>query len=230
MNFTVAESIRLADEVTREIGQPEATVVLCPAYVSLSAVAKVVENSTVELGAQDVFFEQNGAYTGEVSASMLTDIGCKYVLVGHSERRTRGESNDDVRRKTVTALSVGMRPIVCVGETLADRKAGTGTEYVQSQLRAALREIVSGEVLVAYEPIWAIGTGVEAQPEQTIPMLKDIQDTLSGLGLVAPVLYGGSVQQSNARRFIDEGYAGVLVGGASWQSQSFIGIVKAIVN
>ena len=230
MNFSISESIRLAEEVMNGIGQPEVNVVLCPSFVSLAPVSKVLASQTVALGAQDVFFEKNGAFTGEVSIEMLKDAGCAYVIVGHSERRALGENNDDVRRKISATLSAGLRAIVCVGETLADRKAGTGTEYVQSQLRSALREIVSEDVLVAYEPIWAIGTGVEAKAEQTVPMLKDIQETLSGLGIAAPILYGGSVKSDNARRFVDEGYAGVLDGSASWQSESFVGIVKAIAD
>lgn len=230
MNFTLKESEKLMTTIISDLGIFTGTVVVCPSFVSLSAVSKLMQNTSYYLGAQSCFYETDGAYTGEVSPRMLKDVGCQYVLVGHSERRTRGESNDDVRRKLVAVMAEGLTPILCVGESLADRKAGTGVEFVQSQLRVGLSDVSSGRVMVAYEPIWAIGTGVEAQAEQTIPMLQAINATLGQMKIETSVLYGGSVQASNARRFVDEGYAGVLVGSASWQSESFVGIVKAIMN
>lgn len=228
MHFTLAESTRLAADISDGFDKSESEIVVCPSFTSLYAVRDVLEDSKILLGAQDVFYETKGAFTGEISPGMLADAGCKYVIVGHSERRHLGDRSDDIRRKLVAALEVGIKPIVCVGESLADRKAGTGGEFVTSQLRSVLRDVSVKDFIVAYEPIWAIGTGEEAKTDKVVPMLDEIKKTLTKLNLTVPILYGGSVDGENAKGFIDDGFDGVLVGTSSWKSDSFLAIIKAI--
>lgn len=227
MNLDLAESESLAGDIVAGLGEANANIVLCPPFTSLAAVKKVVEGSAVKLGAQDIFYQQDGAFTGEISADMLTDVGCEYVIVGHSERRKLGDTNDIVRKKMDTAQDAELNVILCVGESLADRKAGTGEEFVLSQLRTVLRDSKATKLLIAYEPIWAIGTGNEATKEQVEPMLSAIKSTLSSLNIEAILLYGGSVNGANVNVFMQTGFDGVLVGGASLKSDSFLEIVKA---
>lgn len=228
MHFTLAESTRLAADISDGIPESKSSIVLCPPFTSLYAVRDVLEGSSISLGAQDVFYEPEGAFTGEVSAGMLVDAGCKYVIIGHSERRHLGENNEEIRKKLLSASESGLTPVLCVGESLADRKAGTGEEYVKSQLRTVLKGSSFKNLLIAYEPIWAIGTGEEADNEVVVPMLDAIKKTLSEIQLNAPILYGGSVSAENASGFVKSGFEGILVGTNSWKSESFIDIIKAL--
>jgi triosephosphate isomerase len=189
-----------------------------PAFPHLALVADTAIGSDLQVGAQDVSPEGDGAFTGDVSAGMLVDLGCRLVLIGHSERR-HGYSEDDqlLRRKLAAAVNSGLKPLFCVGETLADRKAGKASEVVLRQLEAAKG---FGLAAVAYEPVWAIGTGENATPRQAAEMHSLIRAALPGPGAV-PVLYGGSVNPDNAAELLAlPEVDGVLVGGASLKLDS----------
>lgn len=184
------------------------------------------------LAGQDCSAHDGGAHTGEVSASMLLEWGCQWVILGHSERRTDlAESDQQIAAKLATAIAAGLTPVLCVGESQAAREAGREEIVIRSQLRAALGELQQAPLLIAYEPIWAIGTGVTASPEQADSMHAVIRDELSGLwgeGLLVPLLYGGSVNPDNAAALFDcPNVDGALVGGASLDGGSFSKIVQA---
>ncbi|HET8710576.1 MAG TPA: triose-phosphate isomerase [Spongiibacteraceae bacterium] len=208
-------------------------VVVCPPFVYLSAVREQLANSRIKLGAQNVCSEPEGAYTGEVSAPMLRDCGCGFVIVGHSERRQLfGESDGLVATKAALALQQGLTPIVCVGESLAEREAGKTLAVIARQL-VAVQEKLSGEdlrrIVVAYEPIWAIGTGRTATPEQAQEVHAFIRQQLREQQADAvPILYGGSVKADNAQAlFAQVDIDGGLVGGASLKAEEFAAICKA---
>jgi triosephosphate isomerase len=213
---------------------------LCPPAPALMALSAILDKTGVALGAQNLYWEPEGAFTGELSPAMVAEF-CHYVILGHSERRALFHEIDlDVRRKVLAALSVGLTPVLCVGETLEQNEAGRAAEVVSSQLRAALDgvQINSAERLViAYEPVWAIGTGKAATPELTETLLRNVvRPTLAGLfgeeiAQGVRVLYGGSVNAANAAAFfampeID----GALVGGASLKAKDFIEITRAAGN
>ena len=217
---------------------PQMVVVgLAPPFPFLEAVDKAVEAHGVEVVAQDCHAEPQGAFTGEVSAPMLASLGVHRVIVGHSERRQLfGETDAVVAKKLRAVLAAGMRPVVCVGETLAERDGGRHEEVVDRQVREALQGLApddAAKVVVAYEPVWAIGTGRTATPEQAGAMHAWIQKTLAGLfpGLRLPVIYGGSVKPDNAAGLAaTPGIDGALVGGASLSVDSFLAIVRATVE
>jgi len=211
-------------------------VLLCPPFVYLSDVARLLTDSEVALGGQSVCDEPQGAFTGEVSAAMLKDVGCRYVLVGHSERRQLfGEDDALVARKFVAAQSQGLVPVLCVGETLEEREGGQTTEVVARQLDAVLS--VSGaaalaSAVIAYEPVWAIGTGRTASPEQAQEVHAMIRGRVAArdatIGGSVRILYGGSVKASNARElFAMPDIDGGLVGGASLKADEFAQICAA---
>jgi triosephosphate isomerase len=215
---------------------PGTEVLLCPPFVYLSDVARLLTDSAVALGGQSVCDEPQGAFTGEVSAAMLKDVGCRYVLVGHSERRQLfGEGDSLVARKFVAVQSQGLVPVLCVGETLEEREAGHTTEVVARQLDAVLA--VSGaaalaSAVIAYEPVWAIGTGRTASPEQAQDVHAMIRGKVAALdatiGGSVRILYGGSVKASNARElFAMPDIDGGLVGGASLKADEFAQICAA---
>lgn len=211
-------------------------VVVCPPFTALQAVGETLQGSSILLGAQNLYPEAQGAYTGEISPMMLADLGCRYVILGHSERRQHfGETDEFINRKVKAALSHGLRPILCVGETLAEREKGKEVGVVASQVRACLQAVKSDqmqEVVIAYEPVWAIGTGKTATSQQAQTMHRNIREVLSHLfgsevASETRILYGGSVKADNiddlmAQPDID----GVLVGGASLEAESFVRIVK----
>ena len=206
-------------------------VVLCPPFPTLAAVAEVVRGTTVGLGAQNLHWERQGAFTGEVSGEMLVEIGCSHVIVGHSERRQLfGETDEVVARKARTALGLGLTPIVCVGETLAEREAGTTAAVVERQVRAVYERLGAAEamgMIVAYEPVWAIGTGRNATPDQAVEVHARIRGLLRGLIGAREagdlrILYGGSVKTENAAALLGkEEIDGALVGGASLRRDEF---------
>ena len=206
-------------------------IIICPPYISLDRVSRIVSGSRVQVGAQDVHPERSGALTGEVSPEMIAEVA-EFVIVGHSERRSLfGESDELVGRKVVASLDAGLKPILCVGESLEDRRAGRAEAVVRSQLLNSLGGIEDvGGILVAYEPVWAIGTGEAANPQIAQYMLGTIRFALnSNFGARAdsvPCLYGGSVNADNVQDFVREpDIHGALVGGASLDAQSFAAIV-----
>ena len=208
--------------------------VLCPPYPYLGQVSGLLDDSEVMLGAQDCSHSDSGAYTGEVSASMLADFACRWVIVGHSERRQYHQESDAmVAAKLVAAQRNGLTPVLCVGETKAQREAGEAKGVVESQLLGGLGDLPDvRNVVVAYEPVWAIGTGLTASPEQAQEMHAFIRSTLAGRDTVnAPsvrLLYGGSVKPDNAQSlFTQNDIDGALVGGASLDAEAFAAIVAA---
>ncbi|CAN5512132.1 triose-phosphate isomerase [soil metagenome] len=207
-------------------------VVLCPPFTSLQSVVASTATSSVRIGAQDCHHEQKGAFTGDVSASMIRAIGCSHVIVGHSERRRYHHERDElIAQKILAALSEGLVPIVCCGETLEERESGATTSVIGKQLHT-LVQIVGAEqmqrCIVAYEPVWAIGTGLAATPEQAQEVHAFIATQLSEQNVTIPILYGGSVTAENAATlFACTDVYGALVGGASLKADAFAGIVAA---
>ena len=202
--------------------QSKAEIILCPPAILLPEVAQLVQGSFLAVGAQDVSAHAEGAYTGEISAAMLAEAGCRYVIVGHSERRQQyKEPNELVRAKAEAAMAAGLIPIICVGEMLAQREAGLATRYVTQQVRESVP--ASGQFLLAYEPVWAIGSG-------KVPSLVDIEQMHQQILSLLPsakVLYGGSVKAANAAEIMSvAGVAGVLVGGAALDAGEFINILR----
>jgi triosephosphate isomerase len=236
MHGSRAENAALLDAVMGGLAADAAGCVVCPPYVYLHDAWRVLRGSPVALGAQDVCAEAQGAYTGEVSAAMLKDVGCEYVIVGHSERRSLyGEDDALVARKYAAALGKGLVPILCVGEQLTEREAGISTQVVGRQLAAVVNlcgvQALAGGVL-AYEPVWAIGTGKVATPE----IAEDAHKVLRGLAETAfgkaaadavRILYGGSVKPDNVTGLMAQpDIDGALVGGASLKAEDFAGVVN----
>ena len=235
MNTTLAEATALASDVRRGFDPAsDVEIILCPPFISLAAVRGALDGSAIKVGAQNMHFEGSGAFTGEVSSSMLLGI-CDYVILGHSERRQIfGETDELVNRKVRAAQEAGLRPILCVGETLEQREQGRASDIVGGQVRAGLKDIVDiTNVLVAYEPVWAIGTGQAATPEIADEIMGGaIHGALQGLfGSAAdevPLLYGGSVNPGNVANFAGLSCVhGALVGGASLQADQFLQVVQA---
>jgi len=234
MNTTIHEATRLAAEVRDGLRAMSGTeVVLCPPFVSLQAVRDAVLGSPIKVGAQNMHFDAPGAYTGEVGPQMLQEI-CDYVILGHSERRQLyGETDDFINLKVKAAFAHGLRPILCVGETLEQREAGRAGTVVAQQLRGGLAGVIDiTHLLIAYEPVWAIGTGQAATPEIAAEIMGGtVQASLTALfGEAAsevPLLYGGSVNPSNVASFVAVGCIhGALVGGASLRADQFLEIVQ----
>ena len=235
MNTTVDEARALANALAANLnGAPGVEVLLCPPSISLTTVGTEIAGTTLKLGAQNLHPEPKGAFTGEVSPAMLTGL-CDYVLIGHSERRALfGEDDDFVNRKLHAALAHDIIPILCVGETLAQREANTTDEVLARQVIGGLKNVPpDAAFVVAYEPVWAIGTGKAASPSNAEQAISLIRQTISQqLGAQAAentrILYGGSVKSSNIRDFItSDDIDGALVGGASLDPDDFSGIVAA---
>ena len=235
MNTSLAEGVRLASQVAANVGVPAGIeVVVCPPFVSLAAVAQALQGTGIEVGAQNMHSEERGAFTGEVAPGMLAGL-CRYVILGHSERRALfGETDDMVNRKVAAAVAAGLIPILCVGETFAQREEGRASDVISQQLRGGLAGLhnVPG-LVVAYEPVWAIGTGQAATPEIAHEIMGGvIQPMLAELlgGSVAqdtPLLYGGSVNPTNIESFAQQSsVSGALVGGASLDASQFADIVR----
>lgn len=218
------------------VNAPERDLVVCPPFPYLGQVVAGLEQSQLQVGAQNCASEEAGAYTGEVSVAMLADVGCQYVIIGHSERRALyAESNELVLAKTRRVLTAGLKAIVCVGETLSERQAGNAEQVVGQQLSLLLSELSTTEwqaVVIAYEPVWAIGTGETATPEQAQAVHQFIRSQLAardvGLAEATQILYGGSVKADNARElFSQPDIDGGLVGGASLEADQFLKICTA---
>jgi triosephosphate isomerase len=241
MNLTRSEAGTLVAEVVRASRSlPEAEFVLLPPFTLLAEAASLAEGSPVGLGGQNLFWEDKGAFTGEVSGPMLIDLGCAYVVVGHSERRQLfGETDETVRKRTSAALRAGLRPIVCVGETLAERESGRTWDVLETQLGGGLAGFEPPEfrrLILAYEPVWAIGTGRTATPAQAEEAQAFIRARLQEkygkeAAECAIILYGGSVKPANAHAlFRERNVDGFLVGGASLEGGSFIEIAAEAVR
>jgi triosephosphate isomerase len=238
MHTTRSEAVALARAVAEGVGPGRAVdVAVCPPSVYLDAVGQVLAGTPVGLGGQNCYHASKGAFTGEISPVMLRDVGCRYVIVGHSERRQLFHETDaDVHRKLVAALEVGLVPIVCVGETLAQREAGQTAAVVRGQLGGALADLPAeqaGRIVIAYEPVWAIGTGVVATPGQAEEVHADLRRWLAerynpALAAEVRIQYGGSVTADNAFSLLSQpNIDGALVGGASLKAESFLAIVAS---
>lgn len=237
MNGSEATVAALLGEMAPAVQTSGVEVAICPAYVHLGQAVKAVASSPIAVGAQDCSHMATGAYTGEVSPVMLFDMGCRWVILGHSERRQyHGESDALVAAKLAAALEAGLAPIVCVGETREQRESGEAESVVAAQLLGALKDQAGiDSLVVAYEPVWAIGTGLTASPQQAQAMHCHIRSVLEGVAGVdaaaARVLYGGSVKADNARQlFAEEDIDGALVGGASLVVSEFLSIVGAATS
>ncbi|HVT10578.1 MAG TPA: triose-phosphate isomerase [Polyangia bacterium] len=236
LNGSIAESLALATEVRNGVSTVrDVDIAVAPSFTALHAVAKRLEDGPVAVAAQDCFWEDKGAYTGEVAPAQLVDVGCKYVIVGHSERRQLlGELDAAVNLKARAALKAGLTPIICVGETLAERDSGETLGRVQAQVDAALADMAEADlsrVVIAYEPVWAIGTGRNATPAQAEEVHRFIRSRVAarsaGVAAQMRILYGGSVKADNIRVLMaEENVDGGLVGGASLSAESFVRLVK----
>jgi len=234
MNTTVSEAIDLVKEMRHGLDQIDnVDKVICPPFISLAPIKELIKGSTIKLGAQNLYFEEKGAYTGEISPPMLAEL-CEFVIVGHSERRHYfNETEEIVDKKVQAALRVGLKPILCIGETLEENEAGKTEKVLTRQLSSPSAQIYyfSGTVL-AYEPIWAIGTGRAAtgkQANETIGFIRQHISKQYGKGIAQKVriLYGGSVTADNIAEFINQpDIDGALVGGASLKADEFLSIVR----
>ena len=241
MNTDHTSARQLASAVVSAVGDPAPVqVAVCPPFVNLDATFDVLHGTPVRLGAQNMHEENSGAFTGEISAPMLRAVGCHFVILGHSERRQYfGETDEGVRSKAVQALANRLVPIVCVGESLQERDRGTAETIVEGQVRQALEGIdisASEELVVAYEPVWAIGTGRTATPEQAQEMHGLIRGVLqerfgSDTGKAVQILYGGSMKPANAADLLSmPDVDGGLIGGASLKADPFAQIVAAAIR
>jgi len=237
MNMTATQARELASKLVPLVASvKDRDIVLGPPFTSLSAVAEAIKGSNIGLSAQNLHWEDKGAFTGEVSAEMLLDLGCRYVIIGHSERRQYfGETDETVNRKTKQALKKGLLPILCVGETLAEREAGKLSDIIGRQVTGGLKDVSADDmkkVVIAYEPVWAIGTGKTATPEQANEVHALIRQKVKALysaditaGL--RIQYGGSVTPENVSMLMAmPDIDGALVGGASLKPESFAALVK----
>ena len=241
MYMTNSEAVDLVNSLQAagpDVGKSEMVVI--PPYTAIQELTRILVDSPLQVGAQNLHWEENGAFTGEISAAMLKDTGCTYVVIGHSERRQLfGETDETVNRKIKTALAHGLYPILCVGETIEEREAGSTITKVESQIvkgMAGLEKTQAEQVILAYEPIWAIGTGLTATPDQAQEVHSFIRNMLAKIygyetASCAIILYGGSVKPDNAFVLLKEkDINGALVGGASLKSESFIAITKESIR
>ena len=236
--FTVVEEAKALVQSLKDLVKDVTNVeiVVCPPFISLHAVKEMLAGSRIGLGAQNVYWEKSGAFTGEVSAPMLKSVGCTYVIIGHSERRTYfGETDETVNKRIFAALSEGLKPIVCIGETLEEREAGKTFEVIKRQVEGGLANLSVEQmatVVIAYEPVWAIGTGKTATPAQAQEVHAFIRKLLNDIfgqttAEATRIQYGGSVKPDNAAELMAQpDIDGALVGGASLKADSFEKIIK----
>src|ERR1700742_4398017 len=238
MNTDRATAVKLARAIVDRAGMYAAVdLLVCPPFVNLVPVSEVVKGTKVGLGGQNLYHQPNGAFTGEISAAMLVDVGCTYVILGHSERRhILKETDADVNKKTLAALAAGLIPIVCVGELLSEREAGKTGAVIKTQFDGSLAGVSAEQIektVIAYEPVWAIGTGKVATPEQAAEVHADLRRLLverynDRSAAKVRILYGGSVKASNAGELLAQpNVDGALVGGASLKADEFLGIAAA---
>ncbi|UCC99184.1 MAG: triose-phosphate isomerase [Phycisphaerales bacterium] len=242
MNTDSQTGVQLAERIAAgsvEAAGRTVTVAVCPPFVYLQAVTRALASSSIAVGAQDMYSEPDGAFTGEISSSMLKDVGCTYCLCGHSERRhVIGETDELINKKVTAAINGGLLPILCVGELLSEREASRTNDVVTRQLEeglAALGDEKLSAVTIAYEPVWAIGTGITATPDQAQEVhdfIRKLIGRMYGDQLAAEIriLYGGSVKPGNAAELMGcEDIDGLLVGGASLKGDDFLAIIQAAV-
>lgn len=242
MNKNVDESVELVNGLKAVCSSlpSSVTVIVCPPFTSLAVVHRLLQETPIALGAQNMHEEESGAFTGEISAGMLKSVGCHYVILGHSERRQFfAETNDLINRKARKALSAGLRPIICVGETLEEREKGITDKVITVQVKGVLAGLSAAEIdriIIAYEPVWAIGTGKNATPEQADDVHRLIRKLVGQLHSWTAaeklvIQYGGSVKPDNAAQLLGrENIDGALVGGACLKADSFGEIIKAAVQ
>ncbi len=240
MNKTPSEARELVNELKKLVSEVEdVDMAVCPPAIDLPVVVDELADSDIMVGAQDMYWEDSGSYTGEISPRMLNDLDIDYVIIGHSERRELfHESDEDVNRKVKKALDSGLKPIICVGESLEERQAGQTKEKVSFQVKAALAGVPANklsEVTIAYEPLWAIGTGESASDEEAASTIDSIREVISeispGAEQTMRIQYGGSVKPHNIEEFISHPTLdGALVGGASLTAESFAGVIKKCQN
>ena len=240
MNKDLTESVNLISGIINGLNSlsPNAEVIICPPFTSLETAKTLIDNSNIQLGAQNMCSEKSGAFTGEVSADMLLSVGCKYVILGHSERRSIfNESDELINKKIKLALAKNLKVIFCFGESLEDREKGITFDVVKSQIEKGLSEIDGTElsnIIMAYEPVWAIGTGKTATPEQAEEVHAFIRNLLkekfsSDAAETMIIQYGGSVKPENSKELLSKpNIDGALVGGACLDADSFIGIIGSV--
>ncbi len=235
MNGTEESARKLAKKVVEGTAGLPATVVICPPAIHIPYIATITKSNAVQIGGQDCHYEESGAFTGNISAKMLKELACEFVIVGHSERRAQhAETNEMVRKKAEAALKQNLRVILCVGETIEERKSGKAKQVVEKQVKESMPKNADDyNVVIAYEPVWAIGTGEVATvadiKEMHLHIIRICQHNLEKFAnSKAKVLYGGSVKSTSAAEILQtEGVGGVLVGGASLIADEFINIAKA---
>jgi triosephosphate isomerase len=239
MNNDLSEAVTLISEIKNGMANSNSSagVIICPPYISLETASALLKNGSVKLGAQNMHFKDSGAFTGEISADMLKSVGCEYVILGHSERRSIfKETDQEINLKIKKAIAAGLSPIFCVGETLEERESGIMKDVVERQIRDGLKDISEDQIskiIIAYEPVWAIGTGKTASPDQAQEMHKFIRNVIADSYSEAAaeeltIQYGGSVKPDNAEELMMQpDIDGALVGGACLQADSFLSIVKA---
>ena len=234
MNTTVSEAVELVNEMRPGLDEiANVDKVICPPFISLATVRELIKGSSIKLGAQNLYFEEKGAYTGEISPLMLADL-CEFVIIGHSERRQYfNETGEIVNKKVRAALRAKLKPILCIGESLEENEAGRTEAVIAEQLRSSLAGIdFADDLIIAYEPIWAIGTGKAATGKQANKTIGFIRQNIAqlyneDLAQEVRILYGGSVTADNAAEFINQPEIdGALVGGASLKAPQFLSIVK----
>jgi len=237
MHKTIDESIELANAIKRGVYDIESVeIVLCPTFTSLSDISEMITDTNIELGAQNCYWLNEGAYTGEIAPKMLKKAGCTYVIIGHSERRAMfGETNETVNKKVIAVLKEDLKPIMCVGERLEEREANKTFDVIKDHMEGGLKNVPEKDmknIVIAYEPVWAIGTGKNATPQQAEEVHKFIRELLSKMytGSLADeirIQYGGSVKPDNIEGIMKEADVdGALVGGASLKADSFVDLIN----
>lgn len=239
MNNDINSSVNLINEIKKGLNQKNLNVevIICPPFTSLETAKVLIKDTPIKLGAQNMYFETSGAFTGEISPLMLKSVGCEYVILGHSERRTIfHESNQLINKKIKAAVANGLKPIFCIGETLEEREKGETFNVVETQIREGLADLTEQELknlIIAYEPVWAIGTGRNATPEQAEEVHKFIRELIAQIyskefaeNLI--IQYGGSVKPENSKDLMSQpDIDGALVGGACLKADSFIKIIES---
>ncbi len=237
MNTLSNEATDLAQSIRQQSANSNSNIILIPPFIHIPEIVRIAEKSRVHVGAQNCHYEKKGAYTGEISAEMIAESGCAYVLAGHSERRQYfGETDEIVALKTAAILESGMKPIVCIGETLNERQEGSTLDVIARQFRAFASHIENSlfyKIIIAYEPVWAIGTGLAATHQQAQEVHGFIRNLIISANPIAyiPILYGGSVTDANAAElFAQPDIDGALIGGASLKSDVFCRIISIADN
>ncbi|MDR1997144.1 MAG: triose-phosphate isomerase [Candidatus Margulisbacteria bacterium] len=236
LNKTPNETIVFVEEIKPLLaGVDDVEIVICPPFTSINVATYLTKNTNIKVGAQNLYWEKSGAFTGEVSGEMLKELGCDYVIIGHSERRQYfGETDRTVNKKILSAFAAGLIPIVCVGETLQERAAGRIEQVISTQIREGLKGLNArehGKIIIAYEPVWAIGTGQTATPEQAnaahMLIRKLLTEILGEAAQAVRIQYGGSVKPDNVKELLAQpDIDGALIGGAALKADSFEKLVK----